>query len=363
MLTVGIITKIGKNYGAILQAFALRKALEKMGADAHIIKYTPKISRDSYRVCKHKWRVRGTIANLKSLFHYKENKSSTKKFLQFREEEFHFMGNYRDYSDLEKNPPICDIYVSGSDQVWNPTISFDKAFYYSFIKNQSSKITSYAASVGLNALPDRFKEEFCKRVRRFDYISVREEQARRILEGYGIEADVAPDPTFLLERSDWNSIAIETIQAPYILCYFVSYPREIDKIIQEIKEKMGAEYLVVNLMTSEESACIGDIKIRDAGPKEFLGLFKNASFVVTSSFHGTAFSLINRKPFVTVPYQSTKSRVEELLKKVSLEHRVIKKDDYDLDALLNEDLFDEDFENRLLLLRNVGYEVLEKVLK
>ena len=362
-MKVGIITKIGKNYGALLQAYALRKTCEKNGAEAHIIKYTPKISRDSYKVCKYKWRLRGTIVNIQSLLHYAENKKSSERFLKFREDEFNFLGNYNSYEEMEILPPICDIYISGSDQVWNPEISFDKAFYFSCISKENKKLTSYAASIGIKSLPNELKNEFKKRISRFDYISVREKQAQKILEELGIDSDVSPDPTLLLEKEEWNVMACETIKTPYILCYFVSYPKGIEKVIEEVQKKYGKKYSVVNLMTSEDSSKIGDIKIRDAGPREFLGLFKNASYVITSSFHGTVFSIINRKPFVTTLYKSTSSRVVELLNNLSLENRIISPDKYDIHTLFEEKIYDSEFERGILRLKQIGKNTIKKILE
>lgn len=362
-MKVGIITKTGKNYGALLQAYALRKICEKNGAEAHVLKYTPKILRNSYKVCKYKWRFKGTIVNLQALLHYKDIKKGSDRFLQFREEEFHFLGDYNSYEEMKANPPVCDVYISGSDQVWNPDISFDNTFYFSCISKENVKLTSYAASIGLQALPDELKMEFKRRVSRFDYISVREKQAQKIPEDLGIKADVSPDPTLLLDKEDWDAITRETIKGPYILCYFVSYPKGIEKIVEEVRQEYGDKYLIVNLMTSEDSSRIGDIKIRDAGPKEFLGLFKNASFVITSSFHGTVFSIINRKMFVTTLYKSTSSRVVGLLQTLSLDDRIISPTNYNVDTMFKDDIYDKKFEKRLTDLKQIGHQTIKKILE
>lgn len=362
-MKVGIITKIGKNYGALLQAYALRKMCEKNGAEAHILKYTPKISRDSYKVCKYKWRFKGTIVNIQSLLHYTDNRKSSERFLQFRDEEFNFLGDYNSYEEMKAFPPVCDVYISGSDQVWNPDISFDNAFYFSCISKENVKLASYAASIGLQSLPNELKTEFRRRVSRFDYVSVREKQAQKILAELDIKSEVAPDPTLLLDEEEWNTIACETIKEPYILCYFVSYPKGIEKVVEEVQKKYGKKCSIVNLMTSEESSRIGDVKIRDAGPREFLGLFKNASYVITSSFHGTVFSIINRKPFVTTLYKSTSSRVVELLCTLSLEDRIISPSDYNTHRMFEEQIYDKEFEKRFAALKQVGNQTIKKILE
>ena len=206
-MNIGIITKIGKNYGALLQAYALKTAIEGLGNNVGVIRFTPDISNRSYKVCKFKWRIRGLIANIKAICHYKNNQSSTRRFLSFRDRYFNFIGEYYTYEQIKNNPPACDIYVSGSDQVWNPMISFDPAYYLMFADSFKAKLTSYAASIGLKEIPENYQEEFKRRVSRFDFISVREPQAQKILANMGINSLVTPDPTLLLNVEMWDRIA------------------------------------------------------------------------------------------------------------------------------------------------------------
>ena len=359
-MKIGIITKIGKNYGAVLQAYALKKILCNMGNDAHVIRYTPRNCIKSYRVCKFPWGRTGAKANLKAILHFRGYKESSSKFDEFKEAEFNFIGNYSNDKEIEANPPQCDIFISGSDQVWNPINSFDRAYYCGFVKKSPMVITaSYAASIGLKKIPEKFSSEFESRVKKFDYISVREKQALSILSDMNIRADLAPDPTLLLSKEDWHTMARKTIEEPYILCYFVSVPKGIQNIVNEFKKKLGLK--VVNLMLSEESSCVGDIKVRNAGPREFVGLFENASFVITSSFHGTVFSLINSKPFVVTLYNSTSSRVTELLENFECTDRIISPDCKDVLPYLKFDYNKETREQIFSVLRNRGIDILKKI--
>ena len=359
-MKVGIITKIGKNYGAILQAFALKRVCEELGTESHIIKYTPKISDNSYRVCKFPWGRKGTLANIKALRHRREIQRGSRRFLDFRNQEFSFIGNYCCSEELENVVPDCDIFISGSDQVWNPQISFDEAFYLNFAYGKNKKLLSYAASIGLKCIPSQYYDEFCNRVKKFDIVTVREKQAQSILLDMGIKSTVTPDPTLLLDKKIWDEKAQDMILEPYILCYFVSFPREIKNTVNEVKEHLGIR--VVNLMTYEESASVGDIKIRDAGPREFLGLFKNATYVITSSFHGTIFSIINRKPFITTLYQSTSSRVTELLENVNLSNRIFDPKKSDINDYYDEVIYNEDVEQRISELKILGRSILTNML-
>lgn len=358
-MKIGIITKIGKNYGALLQAYALKTAFSELGTQAHIIRFEPEITRRSYKVCREPWRFRGVIANLRALAHYKANKAASERFLRFREEHFSFLGNCTQETELHQLPE-CDIYVSGSDQVWNPTISFSPAYYCSFAK-AGKRVVSYAASIGLKKIPEQYEEEFFSRVARFDYISVREKQAQQLLADNGIAAEVAPDPTLLFDSKRWNELAIDTVTEPYILCYFVSTPKNIAPLVSAVRDRLKLK--VVNLMMSESSAGIGDVVIRDAGPQEFLGLFKNASFVITSSFHGTVFSLINEKPFITTLYQQTGNRVVNLLESVGLEGRIVSPEERDAEKYLKaEALYSAEVKDKITALRENGIEILKKII-
>ncbi len=359
-MKIGIITKIGKNFGAVLQAYALKKKLCDMGHEAHVIRFTPKISVKSYKVCRFPWRFRGAVSNVKSLLHFKAHKLSSKRFLEFREKNYDFIGEYFCDEQIESNSPDCDVYITGSDQVWNPKISFDRTFYCMFANGkQNVRTASYAASIGLRKIPEVYKNDFKARVEKIDFVSVRESRACEILNEMGIDSRIAPDPTLLLTKEEWDCVAKETVKSPYILCYFVALPDGVEQIVKSVKEKLGLT--VVNLMYSEESSKIGDVKIRDAGPEEFLGLFKNASFVITSSFHGTVFSIINTKPFMTAVYSQTGSRVWELLSTMGLENRIFDSSCEDVTPFVEGNIDFNELNNRLIMLREYGGKILEDI--
>lgn len=334
-MRISIITKIGRNFGALLQAYALKTAFEKRGNSVSVVRYELESTKRTYSICNEPWHGRGIVSNLKSLVHFKEYKSSISKFLSFRDKHFGFERSYSSYKEISDNPPISDIYITGSDQVWNPFISFDPAYYCSFVP-EGSAIASYAASIGVAEIPGKYKDEFIERVNKFDFISVREKSAKNILEKYGIDSQVAPDPTFLLDEMDWDNIAKQTIEPPYILCYFVTIPTYAKQLVNDLSKKLHIP--VVNIMNSEAASGIGNINLRDCGPEEFVGLFKSAQFVITSSFHGTAFSIIFRKPFITTLYKKTGSRVKDLLSALGLEQRIVECEDINIsDYTVNSD--------------------------
>lgn len=358
-MTIGIITKLGKNYGALLQAYALKQCCEKMGAETKVIQYMPQRSVKTYKVCKFPWGRCGSVANVKAILHVRENRESSKRCMKFKQENMNLTREYRSLEELNANVPQFDMYISGSDQVWNPQIAYDDAFFLTFVKEKNKK-ASYAASIGLKELPESIKAGFSEKVKDFNFVSVRENQGKKILADLDIASVVAPDPTLILSRDDWEKIAFETIREPYILCYFVSFPDGIENIVEQTKRKY--KYKVVNLMCSEESASIGDIKVRDAGPKEFLGLFKNAEFVITSSFHGTVFSMVFRKKFVSTLYYSSSSRVVELLGRVGLKDRIVTPNDILDDDYFERKIYTEQVCGQLEKLREYGESTLKEIL-
>ena len=361
-MKIEIITKIGKNYGALLQAYALKTVFCSQGAECQVIRFELDSTQKTYRVCREPWRRRGILCNLQSIIHYKEYKESSNKCLEFRNQYYNLTRPYHTFDELCKTPPEGDIFVSGSDQVWNPRISFNPAYYCMFAK-KGSKLASYAASIGVSKIDESIKNEFISRLSNFNYISVRESSAKELLEQFGIHADVAPDPTLLLTKDEWSDISANVVEDPYILCYFVAFPKEAPEIVKAIKKEIGIK--VVNLMTSEDSSVIGDIKIRNAGPQEFLGLFKNATFVITSSFHGTVFSIINRKPFLSTLYSITGSRVADLLKSVSLEDRIYSQSatTYGLDYFRAANIYTDTVERQIKDLRSNGIRVIKKIME
>jgi hypothetical protein len=358
-MEVGIITKIGKNYGAVLQAYALRRTIELMGYNAHVINYIHKKSVKTYHVFKYKWGFRGTIGNIKALQYMFAIKKSSRKFNEFKNRELSLTRPYTTLSQLQDNPPKHDLYISGSDQVWNPTISFDPAYYLQFGSEDVIR-ASYAASIGIKQIPKELRAEFIRRISQFDYISVRERTAKRTLAEFGFEAKVALDPTLLLKKNYWNGISIKPkVEKPFILCYMVSTPTFAYDLIKRVKEVTGMP--IYNIATSTFNRPLGDYQIWDAGPEEFLGYFQEASFVITSSFHGTILSLINEKPFISMLFKATGSRVNDMLSNLGISNRAIE----------NSDEFDKNFlsmdyteiSQKIEHLRSESLEILGDILK
>lgn len=353
-----IVTKIGKNYGALLQAFALKKAVEKTGANVRIVNYALSKTMQTYEILPKITGLSTLKAYLKSARNYSETKKSVSLFLKFREEYFSFTKVYHDFDELSSDPPKADVYITGSDQVWNPCINFDPAYYLMF-GDENAVRASYAASVGVEHIPDEYKDEFVKRLSNVRYKSVRETSAKNLLDELGIESEVCLDPTLLHDSSVYDEISCEPeISQPYVLLYLLVMPENVEEYVAAVRKKYP-RCKIVSIPGSPTSKRIGDVQMGGIGPKEFLGLVKSSQAVVTSSFHGTVFSVVFKKKFMSVLPAKTGGRIKDLLDKLDLSKRIASSPE-DISAIDRE----IDYENvtrKLDKLKKASYEYLFKI--
>lgn len=333
MTTIGTITYHESiNYGAILQAYALQKILDDIGHISEIIDYcNPQrgiTALSRYRRVRHfVWQ--GIVKRMSvGMERQKRTKEFRLKYLRLSARK------YYDAETLHSAPPLYDAYITGSDQVWNPRINNNDSSYFLTFAPPGKRRISYAASFGFSQIQDRFVSDYEEWLKQIHYLSSREVEGKQIIEQLiGRDAEIVLDPTLLLDQEQWNRIAVSyKCPKPYILCYYMSGDKKVNKSITELARQ-------VSTLTGWGVICIGQKEymrlhpwrrsIFDAGPAEFLGLFQNASFVVTNSFHGIAFSVNYRKPFFApinqslLPEKALSSRIITLLKTLKLEHRLL----------------------------------------
>lgn len=313
------------NYGAVLQAYALQQALKKCGYDSEVIDYA---RMNSSLFTKINFRqpmkaIKQLILNFLTVCHYSERKRLFENFNSFMNSYIKLTKRYESYDELCKKPPKSDMYLMGSDQVWNITYRYRPEFFAEFAP-KGVKRASYAASIGNY----KYNEEQLKRMAQglngISPVSVREESAAVFLrENFNMEADVHPDPVFLLTSEDWNEISIQPqISEKYILSYALTRNDLMQQAINKLKKETG--YKVVVVSSQANKFVKGDIYIYDAGPREFVGLFQCAECVLTTSFHGTAFSILLNKPFYNFTIDYYSSRTTNLLNKFELTNRIPK---------------------------------------
>lgn len=213
--------------------------------------------------------------------------------------------------------------------MWRPdNCAFaDPVFFLDFPLPAEARRYSYAASFGVRNLATEHKEEYKRRLAPFCERSVREESGAAILRELGFEAaPVHCDPTLLLSQEDWNAIASPARPKPYILIYYVTTPDSLFPIAEQLRHTTGAE--IVALSTYQDSA-IRRLKncrvLTESSPEEFISLFRHADYVLTNSFHGTVFSTIYHKPFLTDTEATGKpnTRILNLLEKLQLTERTL----------------------------------------
>ncbi|MDO5655736.1 MAG: polysaccharide pyruvyl transferase family protein [Flavobacteriaceae bacterium] len=350
------------NYGALLQTYALHKKLNDMGHDCSVLNYRPPATEQKMtNIVKKSKDIKSFVYNLIPLLKYNETKRMIKKADDFLNKHIKLSERYESYKEILNAPHDTDIFFCGSDQIWNPNIfnGLDPLYFLDFVNSQKSIKASFAASLGGNYIDDKYKKEYQDYLSDFDFISVREEKAKELLEFTNKPIEVIADPVFLLTKEEWLNLAIKpNIKEKYILCYFLYQPKYLNKIIQKIKEETGLK--VISVTFDAYTTIKSDKVIRDVGPDEFLGLIANAELVLTSSFHGTVLSILLEKQFYTAVWEKRGSRIKGILKKLNLSHREINESDNSIDIYSTIDYSET---NKLILsIRDNSMKFLEKVL-
>lgn len=310
------------NYGAVLQAYALQKAIKKLGYDSEVLDY------DSERVKRVYITSLKQVKTLKHFIKYvffpydKKRKRKIQKFV-----DKNIIVSKRKYKkeELVDSNEIYDLFITGSDQVWNLRLhEGDTSYMLDFVTDMNKK-GSYAASFGYNEVPEEYKEVTKKYISNFKYLNIREKQGVDIVNNLvNREGNVVLDPTFLLEKEDYKDIEIPIKETkPYVLLYNLTKSKTIVEFAQKLAKENNCELIVINTELKKVS---NGKNVRDASPEEFISYIKNAKFVVTSSFHGIAFSIIFNKQFYYELNRNkinNNSRLENISSTLGLESREI----------------------------------------
>ena len=319
------------NYGSVLQCYATEQTIKKMGYDVETINYLPE------RMTK-----TGMLKNIKN----KSNKlkkslvlrtfarivifpSYLLRFSTFKKFRKHYLNMtkrvYKNYDDLVKDAPIADVYCTGSDQVWNSEWNneIDKSLFLVYAPDSKNKI-AYAASFGKKELNEEEKEETKKLLTRYNRISVREKSGVDIIESLGIKDSVnVVDPTLLLNGEEWRKISSNKYKnKKYILVYNLNRNKKIDNYAKNLSKKTGLKIVYLSYQLHDfykkgKMQC--NPKVED-----FISLIDNASYVITDSFHATAFSINLNTQFIIVYPGKFSTRLQSLLEMLNLEDRVAK---------------------------------------
>lgn len=332
-----------KNYGSMLQAYATQQYVEKSGLEYEIIRYNKKHDLKFYiKSClklfnsnfrKEVLRIYGYKKNLKNNQAF--NKSLAIRNSKFDEFEKNYFRNLSEvctnYEELLEKGKQLSAYLVGSDQLWLPAGLSTNFYNLNFASDASTKI-SYATSFGVSKIPNYQKKRTAAYLKRIDYLSVREQKGVQIVkEVADKDAELVVDPTLLLSSSEWAEYIPpkSIIDEKYIFVYFIGNNPEQRKIVEELRTKTGLIIVALRHIDEyiPEDENFGDIALYDVGPAEFVNLIRNASYICTDSFHGSVFSIINKKSFIIFnrfdnsEKNSTNSRIDSLCNILNLNDR------------------------------------------
>jgi polysaccharide pyruvyl transferase WcaK-like protein len=324
------------NYGSQLQLFALKTVIQSLDYECEVIDYERRygmVKRVMARFAailrhplkflsaRHSQRQSRNIQaiNRDKLFLYQD---FLNKFIQPGPR------RYSSFHELCAAPPACDAFVCGSDQIWNPITHNDPTYFLGFVPRQ--KRIAYAPSIGVSSIPIEKRGLMQHYLLEMAYVSVREDTgASLIRELTGREVPVVLDPTLLLSASHWEGyISSGAAAKPYVLCYFLEADSYMREIAFRIAERNNWSVVMIPSNKVDFQPCARSVEKRyDCGPIEFLECIKGASFVCTDSFHGSVFSTIFRKPFLSFRrYENQReaalfSRITHLLNLFGLQDR------------------------------------------
>jgi hypothetical protein len=318
------------NFGASLQSYALKRYLSDLGHDVEIINYKPSYLNYNLWFIGPRWDKNIFLKLIfyayvvpKRILQYR----SRRKFNKFTKEFLNpSLRIYSSIVDLKKDVPQAEIYFAGSDQIWNTyTLNGnDPSFYLEFAPDNSIK-ASYAASFSTSNINPNSAYQVQEWLSKLDYISVRESSGVEILKKIGFNNSyVVVDPVFLLNKNTWTKIAeTPTIKDKYLLVY----DQENNKYIKKTALALAKKYkLKIVAIENLYPMLYANKRIKNAGPRDFLGLIENCEICLTNSFHCIAFSLIFNKDFLLFPrtHQKVNSRMFDLLSSINLSNRIVK---------------------------------------
>ena len=311
-LRIGILTiHAAINYGSMLQAYALQRYLEAEGNTVELIDYLPPCIMDGYSMnpLKH-------LDSPRQLAKYLVNLPARRKrnrvFAEFSGDCFRLSPRaYANASQLEADSDNWDVCLLGSDQVWNPDIvADDRAFRLEFAKNNYK--ACFSSSFGTNAIAKPYIEKLVQALTSFQKLSVREPSAVALLAGMEKPIAVTCDPVFLLSAAQWAELERKPKNVPehYVLMYTVERNEKLEQRVKQLSDHYGIPVVDAGIRSNPRDYF--GIHSPEYGPREFLYLVRHADYMVTNSFHGTAFGAVFHKKCISILHHSRGTRIREL---------------------------------------------------
>ena len=359
------------NYGANLQAYALVKCLSSLtGEEVRLIDYRNERIRNLYRVAPFNLMDNGIRVNLSSCKRFVKillNMQGTyirdRKFYRFRK-------NYIPMTSMVKNPEEiaglqCSHLFVGSDQIWNDWITGDQKnrVFYGNVKSPDTIVAAYAPSLSNSSFSGEEDRAVSEYINNFDFLSVREEQLIDLIHGrYQGEIETVCDPVFLLGQKEWEELDTSSKKKePYVFVYLLERNPVLFELAKAVAEHYNLKLVV--LSDGQKLTWNEGEYLKTADPSEFIGGIRNAEFVVTNSFHGTVYSMMFHKKFLTIPDTRRGIRMIALLEKYGLQERlVVDIRDFVMDTLEKEIDYSA-VDKKIEAERSQAVEYLKKVLQ
>lgn len=376
MKNIGIVSCYFKmNYGSMLQAFATQRFMDNLGLRNETINLSG-ISREIFRGKRKYYR-----RNLLNLQMYQAKKGFIRHIVQrkldrngfgknivqrnhaFRNFEDRYFRLSKPCSSIEELSSSCRQYTDvllGSDQLWLPLNIEGDYYTLNFVPDLINKV-AFATSFGVSEIPLYLQEKTACFLSHIQHLSVREKSGQQIIEQLtGRQVPIVCDPSLLFTGDEWGSIQSPEaiISHPYIFCYLLGNNPSHRSFANRLKQETGLPIVVLRhldeYIPSDEA--FGDEAPYDIGPLEFLNLIHHAKFVCTDSFHGTVFSILNKKPFFTFKRfqknnaQSTNARLDTFLSTAGLIDRYIQ-GDADVSALITSEIDYQTVDKKIRQLR------------
>lgn len=305
-----------KNFGSQLQVLATIKKIEELGYATEIIRYKKKLTPTFIlQTIPRLFNLPFIQAKLASKKKQKEIKkyptiasnvsTRNKRFGKFVDNYFTNLSKlYAGWETLVKESSTnYDLYLCGSDQLWLPHNLGSHFYTLEFAPENKPKI-AYATSFGVSRIPNIQKKSTARYLNRFQSLSTREIEGQKIIEELtGKKAHVVCDPTLLFSADGWSNFVADkrVIEEPYIFCYFLGTNLEHRKVANKFKQKTGLKMVVCPFLDNfvEMDQTFGDIQMFDMDSADFVNLIRHAEYVLTDSFHGSVFSILHHKKFLT----------------------------------------------------------------
>lgn len=386
-MRIGIVTywSSSDNYGQQLQCFALQKYLIGLGHDTYLIKYMPTNHIPLWRRIARSIKYRLLVSSeqkekdkkLKLICERNNLLNCRRGFKKFRDKYIKSTDIvYRNIKELRNNPPDADIYICGSDQVWNNSLKDpDTAGWFLDFGKPTAKRISYAASIGRDIDSSEINR-FTKYLKNFNAISVREQKAYALCHQLGFDKSIiAIDPTLLLNSSAYDSIEIDSngtdvAGKPYVFIYTLNIRTAEEIYWDDFQKIIAKDGLQIRSVSSSgylpARELLPGVQNEQATIPEWLSLIKHSEYVITTSFHGVVFCLLYHKPFYAVllnnEYSKGNDRIISLLESLDLSFLIISNKES-----LTQAGFDRidwvEVDEKIVLLRKKSVHFIDEILK